>query len=572
MLKKILQYQFDTIRVDLAAFKVFRNEEPLKIEPKAFEVLVYLLENRKRTVEKQEILDKIWRDTYVTENALTRIIAQLRKALGDAKQSRYIETVPKHGYRFIAEVSIAYEEMIESLAVLPFASNDGGSNVEYLGDGLTEDLIDALSRLPRLRVTARSIAFRYKGVDTDPLAIGRELGVHSIVLGRISIRSDELTVKIDLVDAATGSQLWGARYERQLADLLVVRELISKDIFEAIKQRLAGDTQTLPARRETENARAYQIYLRGRYHWNLQTPEGMSRSISYFNQAIVEDPEYALAYAGLADAYTWLATFGFQRPSEAFPKAKAAALKAVELDDESAVGYASLAAARMNYDWDWKSTEEEISRAIDLDPRYAYGIMMHSQYLMWTGQVDAAVEEAQRALELDPLSFRMNLNLGWACYYARRFQEAAEQFQTTLELNPNFAPALYGLGESYVQQGDLAEAIATLEQAKQLAGGYPSSSLAYVYTLAGRHDAARHELAELIEHSQKEYVSPYYVAVIYAGFGDIDQTLTWLEKAYSERSGTLLTLRVNPKFDVMRSDPRFGDMIERIGPEETVPV
>jgi len=457
---------------------------------------------------------------------------------------------------------------IRSLAVLPFANATADLETEYLSDGITESLINSLAQLPRLRVMARSTVFRYKGQTMDPQAIGRELNVGAVLIGRILQRDDALLVTAELVDVADGWRLWGEQYNRKRADILAVQDEIAREISEKLRVRLTGEDKKRLTKRHTQDTEAYHLYLKGRYHWNKRTREGLEKGVEYFKQAIERDPNFALAYAGLADSYYLLAgtAFGALPPGEAIPRAKAAALKALQIDDALAEAHASMASI-LTSEWNWPGAEKEYKRSIELNPSYATVRQWYAFYLATMGRLEEALVEAKRAQELDPLSIIINKDLGLVFYYARQPDRAIEQYQKTIELDPNFALAHQALGRACLEKGMYHEAVEHIERAASLAreSVAMSAALAHAYALAGKRDEAEKILGELLERSRRSYVNPTSIAVIYAGLGDKQNALGWLEKAYAERNTGLFTLKVHPIFDGLHSDPRFQDLLRRMG-------
>jgi len=371
---------------------------------------------------------------------------------------------------------------IESIAVLPFVNASGNAEVEYLSDGMTESLINNLSQLPHLSVKARSSVFRYKGREVEPQQVAKELSVQAILNGRLVQRGDDLTLYLSLVDARNGNQLWGEQYNRKLTDLVALQSEIARDVSQKLRARLSGADEQKLAKNYTENVEAYQLYLKGRYFWNKRTPEGDQKSIEYFGQAIETDPNYALAFVGLADAYSSLPFVSEAPPKEAFPKAKAAAIRAIEIDDTLAEAHVSLGWARL-LDWDWSGAEEELKRSIELNPNYPTAHHRYSRYLVDMGRFHEAIAEAKRAQELDPLSLIISTNVGQSLLYARQYDQAIEAFRKTLEIDPNFWVAHLFLGRAYEQKRMYAEAIAELQKAGDSSRGNSEviSTLGYVH-------------------------------------------------------------------------------------------
>jgi len=455
---------------------------------------------------------------------------------------------------------------INSVAVLPFVNVGADPNTEYLSDGITESLINSLSQLPNLAVMSSTSVFHYKGREIDPLAVGRELKVKAVLTGRVVQRGDNLWISAELVDVNTNHHIWGGQFNRKLADIIVVQEEIAKQISEKLRLRLTGEETARLTKRHTENTEAYQLYLKGRYWWNKRTEESLKKGIEYFNQAIAQDPSYALAYAGLADSYNLLPRYGSLPPGEAFPKAKAAATRALELDDALAEAHTSLAYASVFYDWDWSGAEREFKRAIELNPTYATAHHWYALYLAAKGRLDEAITEMKRAQELDPLSLIINSNFGRILYYARQYDQAIEQYRKTLDLDQNFVEAHLRMAQAYQQQGMYADAISELQKVITLSQGSTGKGMVgYVYAASGKKAQAQQVLDELKGQAKQGYVSAYDLALIYLGLGDKDQAFKWLQQAYEERNVLLVYLKVDPMFDSLRSDRRFQNLLQRIG-------
>jgi len=459
-------------------------------------------------------------------------------------------------------------ERIDSIAVLPFANASGDPGMEYLSDGITESLINSLSQLPHLKVMSRNSVFRYRGKEMDAQAAGHQLGVRGVLTGRIVQRGGDLWVSTELVDAHDNSHLWGEQYNRKLADLLSVQQEIVQQITDKLKLRLNGEEQTRLTKRYTENIEAYQLYLKGRYYWNRR-PRGLLDGIKYFEQAIEKDPNYALAYSGLADCYGALATWegGTISPAEVMPKANAAALKAVEFDETLAEAHASLGYIRLHYDWNWPEAEKQFKRAIELNPRYATAHHWYSHYLMTMGQTEASLVESRRALELDPLDLVVNGHQPWHYYYAHEFDHAIEICRDKLASDPEGFWFHFELGRAYEQKRMFKDAISELTIAVTLQKDmtFAIAALGHAFAVSGQSEKAQQLLGNLKKLSDQRYVSSADIAMIYVGLGDNDQAFTWLQKAYLERSWYLVLLRVDPRLDSLRSDPRFQDLVRRVG-------
>jgi eukaryotic-like serine/threonine-protein kinase len=455
---------------------------------------------------------------------------------------------------------------IESLAVMPFVNAGGDPGMDYLSDGISESLINSLTTLSDLTVMSRSSVFRYKGQNLDPVAVGRELKVQAVLVGIVSQRGEVLSVTTELVDTRNNRQIWGAQYNKALGDLLTLQQEISRDISEKLRLRLSGEDRKRLARRYTDNTEAYQLYLKGRYYWNKKTVEGTRKAIEHFEQSIAKDPVYALAYTGLSDCYASLSGLTMP-PTQAMPKAREAAAKALEIDETLAEAHTSMADIKMLQDWDWAGAEKDFRRAIELNPGYASAHQWYGQYFEKLGRFDEALREMKRAQELDPLSLNINNAVGAVYYYARQYDRAIEQLKRTVEMDTNFARAHLWLGRAYVEKGMHQEAIAELERAFSLAEGAAlyKAALAYAYGVSGRESDARKLLTDLLEESKRDYVSPFVIPLVYVSLGEKELAFEWLERAYDAHSDGLLYLKVEPKWDALRSDPRFKSLLERVG-------
>jgi serine/threonine protein kinase/TolB-like protein/Tfp pilus assembly protein PilF len=458
-------------------------------------------------------------------------------------------------------------ETIDSMVVLPFVNAGGDPNAEYLSDGITESLINSLSQLPHLKVMSRDSAFMFKGKDTDAQIVGRQLGVRAVFKGRVMQRGDSLDISAELIDARDDSHIWGQQYSRKAADIFALQGELAKDMTLMLRMRLTGEDEKRMAKSYTANPEAYEDYLKGRYWWNKTTEEGMHAGIEYFQQAIEKDPSYALAYAGLADSYNFLALFGFVPPKEGYPKAKEAALKALEIDDTLAEAHTSLAFIKTMYDWDWAGGEREFQRAVQLNPSYAPAHMWYgAMALRKTGRHEEAIAEQKRALELDPLSLLTNMALGAEFLSARQNDQAIEQERKTLEMDPNFITARLFLGYAYLQKSMYREGTAEFEKALAISPGNAVllSGLGQVYALAGRRAQAQKVLEQLSELSKQKYIPSWSSAPIYAALGDKDKAFEWLGKSYAERSIGTTDVKVSPIYDSLRSDPRWADLLRRM--------
>jgi eukaryotic-like serine/threonine-protein kinase len=456
---------------------------------------------------------------------------------------------------------------IDSVAIMPFTNVGADPNTEYLSDGITESLISNLSRLANLKVMSHSSVFRYKGREIDPQAVGRELKVRAVLTGRVVQRGDGLSISLELVDAQDNRQLWGEQYNRRLADILQLQTEISREVSEKLRLKLTGEEQKRLAKPYTENPEAYQFYLKGRFHWSKVNEEGLKKAIEYFNQAIEADPNYALAYTGLADAYNVQALIGIAPPKEVWPKAKSALEKALALDDTLAEAHGTSGAMKLFFEWDWPGAERELRRAIQLNPNLGGAHDLYCTYFQVIGRLDEAMSESKRAQELEPLSAVISGNLVYTYYFMRQYDAAIEQYRKTSELDPNFLPTLFLLGQAYERKGMYDQAIAECQKALRIHEHDPAiiSVLGYVYAVSGRKSEAQKLLNELMESWKQRYFSPIDVALVYTGLGDRDQAFAWLDRAYEARDPNLIGVNVERELDSLRSDPRFIDLLRRIG-------
>jgi len=455
---------------------------------------------------------------------------------------------------------------IDSIAVLPFSNVGADPNTEYLNDGMTESLIDSLSQLPGLTVMSRNSVLRYGGREVDAQAAGRELKVQAVLAGRVTQRGNDLSIEAELLNVENNSHIWGASYNRKLADLLAIQQEITKDISDELRVKLSGEDKKLLATRQTTDPEAYQLYLKGRYFAEKLTKEGLNKGIQYFHQAIDIDPNYALAYEGLSYAYYNSNDF-FLTPQDSMPRAKEAAKKALELDDTLAEAHTDMGVIHFWYDYDWNAAEKELRRAIELKPNSADAHVWYGWELISAGRVDAGIAESKRALELDPLSVEVNALAGQNLYYARQYDQAIDQLGKTLDMDPDFWLARMLLGLSYEAKGDLARGAVECKKARDVETTilWPLAELGHAYAVSGEKSSAENVLKELQRQSKQSYVPAYNFAEVYIGLGDKEQALAMLEKAYADRSMLLVFLTDDQEFDGLHSLPRFMDLAGRIG-------
>ncbi len=458
---------------------------------------------------------------------------------------------------------------IDSIAVLPFQNRSAEPDTEYLSDGLSESLIYRLSQLPNLKVSPTSSVFHYKGKEIDPIKVGEELGVNAVLSGRIVEHGDNLTISAELVDVRDNKLLWGEQYERKISELLVVQREIAREIVDVLKLKVSGEEPGL-AKHYTESSEAYQLYLKGRFYWNQRSEEGLQKALAYFQQAIERDPNFALAYSGLADTLYLMGaveTGGDMPPSDVLPKAKAAALKAIELDPTLAEPHVSLGHAKAFGDRDWAGAESELKKAIELNPNYSVAHHWYAIYLTTVARQDEALSEIRRAMELDTLSLSINIWFGRILGAAGHTVEGLEQTRKTAELFPSSTQAHYRLGLAYEEQGMLEQALSEFEQVSKLPGGtrLGLSGRAHVYAVMGKREEAEKDLNTLLQSSKEHYVTPLFIAMIYVALGNKDKAFQWLDEA--EKVHDLNTYRIKQDFrsQSIRSDPRFAKLIKRLG-------
>jgi len=656
-------YSFDNFQLDAGNRQLRREDKPLALPAKAFDLLLALVENNGRLVEKDELFTSVWRDQIVEESNLTVHISQIRKALGESKDNpRYIETVSGYGYRFIGDiasdderneivvqretvtrlvverelefsddenpqqiavgnqplnvttngvatsdsrlpaqsllmprnpkpryavfaaggllfvllVALAYYQwsnqpqpttQIKSIAVLPFKPLVPENRNESLEIGMADTLIAKLGNFREINIRPISAVRKYAGIEQDAVAAGREQKVDAVLDGQIQKSDEKIRVTVRLVRVEDGITIWTNQFDEKMTNIFTVQDSISERVVGVLALKLTREEKGQITKRHTENAEAYQLYLLGRYHLNRLTDDGFLKGRDYFQKAIDKDPNYALAYAGLADAYSRLSGFNALPPKDGYPKATAASLKALEIDDNLAEAHTVLGTVKFFYDWDWSGAEREFRRAIEINPSYSDAHQMYSYYLSAMGRFDEALAEMRRAQELDPLSLEKLAGIGEMLNFQRQYDQAIEQYQKTLEMDPNSGFAHWAIGNVYVNKGMYSEAIAEYQKAIPLSGDSPDepAMLGYAYALSGKRREAQQVIDDLKERSKRTYVSPSTIAFIYGGLGEMKQAFVWLDKAYDERDSLLILLKIEPTFDPLRSDPRFTELLRRVG-------
>jgi TolB-like protein/Flp pilus assembly protein TadD len=565
-------YEFGPYRLDTQERVLKCNGLPVPLTPKVFDTLLVLVQNNGRIVDKDELIRKIWPDTFVEDGSLTRNICVLRKILGENRDGRqYIETFHKHGYRFYATVREDLDEKqkeeLKTIAVLPFKPLSPESSDEYLGLGMADALITRLTNINQITVRPTSSVRKYMGVGQDPVEIGKELFVDSVLEGSILRAGDRIRVTVQFISTKEGRPLWAEKFDEKLTNILSVQDSISEQVARSLMLKLSNEEKSQLTKRHTENNEAYQSYLKGRYHWSKRTVEGVKKGLEYFEQAISKDPNYALAYAGLADCYALLSFYLVIPPKDSFPRAISAAQTALEIDDTLAEAHTSLAQAKTCFQWDWEGAEREYKKAITLNPNDATVHHKYSVYLTALGRHDEALMQIGRALELDPLSIIINHAYASAFYYARHYDSALEQLKNTLEMDPKFLHAQISLGHVYLQMGMHKQAIEELQKALSLSGENSSTiaSIGCAYAISGNRAEALKILDELESLSERAYVSAFDIALVFASLGDRESAFEWLQKAFEERYFELVALKVAPELDSLRGDERFEELIKKVG-------
>jgi TolB-like protein/DNA-binding winged helix-turn-helix (wHTH) protein/Tfp pilus assembly protein PilF len=640
--------------IDLKAFELRKHGLRIKLAEQPFQILTILLEHPGEVVTRDDLRERLWPgDTFVDfDHGLNNAVMRLREALGDSPESpRFIETLPRRGYRFIAPIeeiqslvrsgsspeavkakpalpleldvsAISSERPTSaeqttvrsygptwltfqriallsaavllfgvfsgltvhfvrgwesgklnpahnmSLVVLPLENLSGDAQQDYFADGMTDELTANLAKIRSLRVVSRSTAMAYKGTRKPLSEIARDLHVDAVVEGTVLRAGSRVRITAELVQVSTDQHLWADTYESQIGDVLSLQNRVSSAIVDEIRIKLSPEDKERLSRNPSVSPAAYEDYLKGRYYWNRRSGEGFTKAIEYFEDATRRDPQYALAYAGLADCYGIIGAtiYGNVPAAEAAPKAKAAAVRALEIDPTLAEAETSLATAKFNYDWDWAGAEQGFQRALQLDPRYPTAYQRYSLYSIAMGRLEDSLDQIRKARDLDPLSISINSSLGWRLYLARQYDRSIEQLRDTQEMDRSYEWSHLILGQAYEEKGEFALALAELRKAAELSHNSPLmiSALGHANARAGNREEAQRLLAQLMGQSKSQYVSPYYIAMVYLGLGKNDVAMNWLEKAYADRSNGLVFLKVEPELDPLRSNPRFISLKQKL--------
>jgi TolB-like protein len=579
----VRRLRFGEFELDLQDRELRKSGLNLRLQQKPFQVLELLVRNPGTLVTRTELARHLWPDLHVSfDRSLNTAVNVLRQTLGDSSRPcRYIETRSGLGYRFIAHVeevdepiaSSPFSDTTDSVAVLPFENLTSDSGVTLLGDGIAEGIIATLSSLEHLRVIARSTAFRFRGPEHEPRTVGNQLNVRLVLSSRVAYRGSSLIVGTELIDVQTGVRLWGEQYSRMPAEIFGVERNIASQVVKVLNLPSDARRSRRLKRDYTANLEAYQDYLKGRYFYNKMTEEDLSKSIAHFEAALRQDPNYSLAYTGLADTYILFAFLGILAPREACRRAKQLTKAALELDDELAEAHASSASVKRVFDWDWPGAEAGYLRALELNPNYADGHCGYASHLSSMERPEEAMREIRNAQALDPLSLVINMEVAWNLYMARDFRGALEQAWKTLVLEPRFAAAQHTLGLAYEQLEMNDEAVTEFQNARTCSGGHPCTiaALGHAYAIAGDQHEASKALRDLDQLSKGRYVSPYWGGLVYAGLGMDDLALESLEKACEQCDVWVIWLKVEPRFDRLRSSARFHNLLQKLRLEATTP-
>ena len=578
-------YEFGPFRIDPDRYLLMRDGKTVPLSPKVFETLIFLIEHRGNVVKKDDIMSRVWPDTFVEESNLAQNIFLLRKALGEEKtEHRYIITIPGVGYRFVAPMvessnhspqelpapqpSITVDA-VHSIAVLPFKNLVRESSDEFLGPGIADALIMRLSNIRRLQVRPTTAVLKYSDSIHDALLIGRELSVDALLDGVYQRIGEQIRVSVQLVSVTNGLTLWATKFDENFTNIFAIQDSISEQVVRSLALKLSGDEQRQLAKSYTDNPEAFQIYIKGRYFWNQRTIEGIRKGLDYAQQAIALDPTYAPAYVGLADSYNLLGgQHSVLPPRESFPKARAAVLRALEIDERLAEAYASLAFINWCFEWDYAAAEQNYLKAIALKPNYPTAHHWYGELLITAGRFEEGLVQLQMAQELDPLSLAINADLAAAFYYARRYDRSENQLENLLDLNPNFIRARVILAKVWEEKREFSKALEMMRSAVELSGdeAVTISAVAHTLAVAGQPRAANKILEELQRATKHQYVSAANVAAVYVALDQKELAFEWLERAFENQDIYLIWLKVNPVFDPLRSDPRFAKLLKRVSP------
>ena len=578
-------FRFDTFELDAHAGELRKRGVKLHLQGQPLLVLAVLLKRAGDLVTRNELRTELWpEDTFVDfDHSLHNAIARIREVLGDsADKPRYIETLPRRGYRFIGKVDGAASDVtpspagrssapevrrINTIAVLPLENLSGDSAQDYFADGMTETLITTLAKIGALRVISRTSAMQYKGARKSLPQIARELNVDAVIEGSVLRDGQRVRITAQLIHASTDQHVWAESYERDFRDILSLQSEIARHVAGEIKVIVTPEEKARLVVTRPVHPAAHEAYLKGRFYWNKRSAESAKRALAYFQKALDIDPAYGQGYAGLADSYAILGYYNALAPMDAYPKAKAAAMKALELDHSLAEPHATLGVIKRDFEWDWSGAEQEFERAVALNPGYAEAYHWHGTLHGMRGRHAEAMARKTHALSLDPLSVVVRTDLARMLYFARNYDQAIAQYHSAIEMDSNFSTAHFWLGQVYEQKKMFDLAIAEFQTGVQLTGAsaFSLAKLAHGFSMAGSADRSESLLHQLLEFPSEKYVSPYDIATVYVGLGQYDDAFTWLNRALEERSLWLGYLDVEPQMDPLRADPRFQELLRRVG-------
>lgn len=566
-------YEFGPFRVDTNLRLLFRSGHVAPVPTKAFDILIALIRRKGETIERGELIRTVWPEGLPDEGVLNFNIFKLRRTLGEQRGlGQYVVTMPGRGYRFVGDVTETWEDednlnaTSRAVAILPFKCVNPETE-DYIGLGIADALITKLGSLRQIVVRPTSAVRSFDRADLDPLAVGRDLRVRSVLEGSVRRAGDRIELDVQLVDVHDKSRIWAESFDETFGDIFSVEDWISEKVALALSPHLTAKEKERLAKHYTESLPAYEQYLKGRYCWNRRSEEGTQKGAEFFERAILIDPAYALAYTGLADCYSLLSFYSVMPPRVSFPKAKAAAMKALELDDNLAEAHTSLGYSKLYYDWDWVGAEKEFRRAISLNPNYATARHWYHEFLLAMGWFDEAMSEVRRASELDPLSPVINAALVLPLIHSGQHDLAIERLQKVIDLDPGFYRSHLFLGAAYTQKSEFSKAISEFQIAMILSEGSTRAlaGLGFGYAVSGKRRQARKVIDDLLKRARERYVPAYAIAMVYAGLGDKDQAFLWLDKAYDERDEWLVRLKIAPELTGLRSDPRFVALSRRVG-------
>lgn len=579
-------YQFGPFFLDPVDHQLFRGDTLIPLTPNVFKTLLFLVSNSGRLLRKEEIMNRVWPESFVSESNLNQNIFVIRKALGETPDEKYVLTIRSQGFRFIARVKELKDRgtylpqfeyavptksstSIKSLAILPFKYLGTLFRDEYLGYGIADALTTRLSGLWGIIVRPTTAVLKYNALGQDPVEAGQDLNVAAVIDGTIQLIDDRIRVSAQLIRVADGATIWADKFDEKFTNIFAIQDLISEEVAQKLPLQMSALEQRRFFKRRTENTEAYKLYLKGRYFLEKRTEAGLKISLEYFKKALVRDPGYALAHSGIADSYILLGEYLFLSPEDVLPKAKAAALKALTIDDTLAEAYASLAETLLYYDWSRPKAERAFQRALQLNPNYPTAHHWYAWFLMSEERFDEALAVIKRAQELDPMSLTLNTFLGLPFYYRGLYDQAIEQFNESLEMDPNFILARYYKCASLIHIGMYEEGLAEYERAA-FTEYFPQTVaiMGFAYAMSGQKEEAKKQLNKLHRFSVKRYVPSYCIATIYSGLGDKNKAFHWLEKALGERFPWLIWLKIDPFMKGLNDDPRFRDLWRKIDAPE----